>query len=191
MEDDNGYDITSFYDVQPGKKIPSEMPKKGPKQKYSIFDRVSFEKGREMLGGIIVEGMKSTGGTDIDWLIEHRGGFVILEVKEFHNEKITIKLGQILAYEKLHERLTDKGKCYLYFLGCGDDIDFDDLEAPIWYFEMSYWKNNAIPFNTEDKNYKMVKDRPLVYHIHKDYMNEITISKFRDILEKHWHEFEQ
>jgi len=192
MSDNDQYDFTSFYNAKSEKKI--SKPKnlnKSPKPKYTIFDKESFEKGREMLGGIIVEGMKSTGGTDVDWLIEHRGGFVILEIKELHREQISVRLGQMLAYEKLHERLIEKGKCYMYFVGCGYDVDFDDLDTPLWYFEMNQWKNNGIPYNTENEKYTMIGNRPSRYTIHTDYMTETTICEFREILENHWEEFEK
>ncbi len=55
--------------------------RKSPKAKYHIFDQSEFTRGREVLGDLIVHGMIASGGTDIDWLIEHRGGFVILEFK--------------------------------------------------------------------------------------------------------------
>ena len=79
--------------------------RKSPKAKYQIFDECEFTRGREVLGNLIVRGMLASGGTDIDWLIEHNGGFVVLEFKGFHNDKINIPLGQMIAYEKLHEKL--------------------------------------------------------------------------------------
>ena len=93
--------------------------------------------------------MIASGGTDIDWLIEHKGGFVILEFKGFYNDKINIAKGQMIAYEKLHEKLNQSAKCYLYVVGC-DDIDFSNPDATVWVFEMNQWKSNAILKNTSD-----------------------------------------
>ena len=99
--------IDAFYDKdRSGKDGPvPQVSRKSPKAKYQIFDESEFARGREVLGGLIVHGMVSSGGTDIDWMIEHNGGFVILEFKGFHNDKINIPLGQMIAYEKLHEKL--------------------------------------------------------------------------------------
>ena len=78
--------------------------------------------------------MMTSGGTDIDWLIEHKGGFVILEFKGFHNDKINIAKGQMIAYEKLHEKLNIATKCYLYIVGC-DDIDFSNPDSTITFLK--------------------------------------------------------
>ena len=107
-----------------------QIIRKSPKAKYKIFDESEFTRGREVLGDLIVHGMISSGGTDIDWLIEHRGGFVILEFKGFHNDKINIPKGQMIAYEKLHEKLNQSTKCFLYVIGC-DDIDFSNPDSTI------------------------------------------------------------
>ena len=64
--------------------------------------------------------MKTSGGTDIDWLIEHNGGFMIFELKIFHDDRILVSKAQIIAYEKLYENLS---KCHVLFIG-HDDIDF-------------------------------------------------------------------
>ncbi len=101
----------------------NQIVRKSPKAKYQIFDEQEFARGREVLGNLIVHGMIASGGTDVDWLIEHNGGFVILEFKGFHNDKINVAMGQMIAYEKLHEKLNQSTKCYLYIIGC-DDIDF-------------------------------------------------------------------
>jgi len=73
------------------------------KPKHTISDSKSFQKGREQLGQLILKNMKITGGTDVDWLIERKGGFIILESKEFHDNYITVPLGQMIAFEKLHD----------------------------------------------------------------------------------------
>ena len=54
--------------------ISEKNIRKSSKAKYQIFDESEFTRGREVLGEIIVHGMLASGGTDIDWLIEHKGG---------------------------------------------------------------------------------------------------------------------
>ena len=46
-----------------------QIIRKSPKAKYQIFDESEFTREREVLGNLIVHGMITSGGTDIDWLI--------------------------------------------------------------------------------------------------------------------------
>ncbi len=166
-----------------------QIIRKSPKAKYQIFDESEFTRGREVLGDLIVHGMIASGGTDIDWLIEHRGGFVILEFKGFHNDKINIPKGQMIAYEKLHEKLNQSTKCFLYVVGC-DDIDFSNPDSTIWVFEMRQWKSGAIPKNTSDI-YGEDSGRQNKFIVYREYMEEISVEKLRDIVDSHWKEFER
>ncbi len=166
-----------------------QIIRKSSKAKYQIFDESEFTRGREVLGDLIVHGMIASGGTDIDWLIEHRGGFVILEFKGFHNDKINIPKGQMIAYEKLHEKLNQSTKCFLYVLGC-DDIDFSNPDSTIWIFEMTQWKSGAIPKNTNDI-YGEGSGRQNKFIVYREYMEEISVEKLRDIIDSHWKEFER
>ena len=166
-----------------------QIIRKSPKAKYQIFDESEFTRGREVLGDLIVHGMIASGGTDIDWLIEHRGGFVILEFKGFHNDKINIPKGQMIAYEKLHEKLNQSTKCFLYVVGC-DDIDFSNPDSTIWIFEMRQWKSGAIPKNTSDI-YGEDSGRQNKFIVYREYMEEISVEKLRDIVDSHWKEFER
>ncbi|MEE8384033.1 MAG: hypothetical protein V3R39_03720 [Nitrosopumilus sp.] len=166
-----------------------QIIRKSPKAKYQIFDESEFTRGREVLGDLIVHGMITSGGTDIDWLIEHRGGFVILEFKGFHNDKINIPKGQMIAYEKLHEKLNQSTKCFLYVVGC-DDIDFSNPDSTIWVFEMRQWKSGAIPKNTSDI-YGEYSGRQNKFIVYREYMEEISVEKLRDIVDSHWKEFER
>ena len=166
-----------------------QIIRKSSKAKYQIFDESEFTRGREVLGDLIVHGMIASGGTDIDWLIEHRGGFVILEFKGFHNDKINIPKGQMIAYEKLHEKLNQSTKCFLYVLGC-DDIDFSNPDSTIWIFEMRQWKSGAIPKNTNDI-YGEDSGRQNKFIVYREYMEEISVEKLRDIIDSHWKEFER
>ena len=162
--------------------------RKSSKAKYKIFDELEFTRGREVLGEIIVHGMIASGGTDIDWLIEHKGSFIILEFKGFHNDKINIPQGQIIAYEKLHEKLNQVTKCYLYIVGC-DDIDFSNPDSSVWIFEMNQWVNNTIPKNTTDiYDEKLNKQNKFI--VYREYMEEISVEKLRDLIDLHWKEFE-
>jgi len=169
-------------------QIAKQVNRKSPKAKYQIFDESEFTRGREVLGDLIVHGMMASGGTDIDWLIEHRGGFIILEFKGFHNDKINIAKGQMIAYEKLHEKLNMATKCYLYIVGC-DDIDFSNPDSTIWIFEMNQWKSGAIPKNTTDI-YDDEVGKQNKFIVYREYMNEISVEKLRDLVDSHWKEFE-
>jgi len=166
-----------------------QIIRKSPKAKYQIFDESEFTRGREVLGDLIVHGMIASGGTDIDWLIEHKGGFVILEFKGFHNDKINIPRGQMIAYEKLHEKLNQSTKCFLYVVGC-DDIDFSNPDSAIWIFEMAQWKSGAVPKNTNDI-YGEDSGRQNKFIVYREYMEEISVEKLRDIVDSHWKEFER
>jgi hypothetical protein len=151
--------------------------------KHTITNSEVFQKGREQLGELILQKMKITGGTDVDWLIERRGGFIILESKIFRDNQISIPLGQMIAFEKLHERLTSGGKCYFYVFANDDVTDFTNPKSAIWYFEMKHWKNGTISQNkTKTGKY---------YSIKKEMMTEIPISDFRSLMEGHWNEFEK
>ena len=150
--------------------------------KHTITRSEVFQKGREQLGQLILKNMKITGGTDVDWLIERRGGFIILESKEFRDNQISIPLGQMIAFEKLHERLRSGGKCYFYVFANDNITNFTNPESSIWYFEMEDWKNGTIP----QKKTKTGK----YYSIKKDSMVRIPIKDFRALMEDHWKEFE-
>ncbi len=166
----------------------SQIPRKSPNAKYKIYDEQEFARGREVLGNLIVRGMIASGGTDIDWLIEHNGGFIILEFKGFHNDKINIPKGQMIAYEKLHEKLNQSTKCYLYIIGC-DDIDFSNPDSKIWIFEMNQWKKGAIPKNTREFN-EDVQVKQNKFLVYREYMEEISVEKLRQIIDSHWKDFE-
>ncbi|MEO2201385.1 MAG: hypothetical protein ABGW47_01700 [Nitrosopumilus sp.] len=166
-----------------------QIIRKSQKAKYQIFDESEFTRGRDVLGDLIVHGMLASGGTDIDWLIEHNGSFVILEFKGFHNDKINIAKGQMIAYEKLHEKLNQSTKCYLYVVGC-DDIDFSNPDSTIWIFEMNQWKSGVIPKNTRDI-YGDESGRQNKFIVYREYMEEISVENLRDVVDSHWKEFER
>jgi len=151
------------------------------KPKHTISDSVKYLKDKTKLGGLILEGMQTTGGTDIDWLVEHNGGFIVLENKEFNHDFISIKIGQMIALERLHEKLDCDGKCHL--LVCGyDDIDFKNPESLIYYFDMREWKEGKI---LSEKDTKFKK-----YKVFRKDMRPMTLNEFRRLMEKYWKEYE-
>jgi hypothetical protein len=166
----------------------NQIVRKSPKAKYQIFDEEEFTRGREVLGNLIVQGMRTSGGTDIDWLIEHNGGFVILEFKGFHGDKINIAKGQMIAYEQLHKKLNQSTKCYLYIIGY-DDTDFSNPDSKFWIFEMNQWKIGVIPKNTSDiyEDARSIGNKFIVY---REYMEEISVETLRKVIDSHWKEFE-
>jgi len=191
MTDETQDLINTIYDKKTPKQVqntPEKIQRKSSKAKYQIFDESEFTRGREVLGEIIVHGMLASGGTDIDWLIEHKGSFIILEFKGFHNDKINIPQGQMIAYEKLYEKLNQATKCYLYIVGC-DDIDFSNPDSSIWVFEMRQWKNNVIPKNITDI-FNEESNKQNKFIVYREYMEEISVEKLREVIDSHWKEFE-
>jgi hypothetical protein len=191
MIDEAGDLIDTIYEkkiLNQLENLPDKITRKSSKAKYQIFDELEFTRGREVLGDLIVHGMIASGGTDIDWLIEHKGSFIILEFKGFHNDKINIAQGQMIAYEKLHEKLNRITKCYLYIVGC-DNIDFSNPDSPIWIFEMNQWRNNIIPKNTTDI-YDEKSNRQNKFIVYREYMEEVSVEELRDLIDSHWKEFE-
>lgn len=188
-------DTSDLIDTLYEKEIPSnsnqnsQQIRKSPKAKYQIFDESEFTRGREVLGDLIVHGMIASGGTDIDWLIEHNGGFIILEFKGFHNDKINIAKGQMIAYERLHEKLNQSTTCYLYVVGC-DDIEFGNPDSSLWIFEMNQWKTGAIPKNTSDI-YGDDTNRQNKFIVYREYMEQISVERLRGLVDSHWKEFEK
>ena len=183
--------INMIYDKKNSNSSQNPAEKilrKSSKAKYQIFDEAEFTRGREVLGEIIVHGMLASGGTDIDWLIEHKGSFIILEFKGFHNDKINIPQGQMIAYQMLHEKLNKSTKCYLYIVGC-DDIDFSNPDSPVWIFEMNQWKNNIIPKNMTDI-FDQESNKQNKFIVYREYMEEISVEKLREVIDSHWKEFE-
>lgn len=192
MDRDTDFLIDTFYEKESlleEKYKMNQIIRKSPNAKYQIHDEAEFTRGREVLGNLIVHGMIASGGTDIDWLIEHNGGFIILEFKGFHDDKINIAIGQMIAYEKLHEKLNQSSNCFLYIIGC-DDIDFSDPDSKMWIFEMRQWKNDVIPKNTRDiYEESMVQQNKFV--VYREHMEEISVESLRKIIDSHWKEFEK
>lgn len=82
----------------------------------------------------------------------------------------------MIAYEKLHEKLNQTTKCFLYVVRC-DDIDFSNSDSVIWIFDMNQWKSGAIPKNTNDI-YGEVSSRQK-FIVYREYMEEISVEKLQ------------
>ncbi len=156
--------------------------------KHKITNPELFAKGREVMGNIISKRMKTSGGTDIDWLIEHNGSFMIFELKTFHDDRIVISKAQMSAYERLYENLPS---CHVLFIG-HDDINFKDMNDPVWFFEMRDWKSGKIPHvedNLSDPSYGDGQVRG--YKVERDFMEPIDVKILRDKIDNIWEKFEK
>jgi len=155
--------------------------------KYKIANPELFAKSREILGNLISKRMKTSGGTDIDWLIEHNGGFIILELKTFFDDRILISKAQMSAYMKLYENLL---KCHILFIG-HDDIDFTNLDDSVWLFEISQWRSETVPHverSLTDSTYD--ENEVAGYRIEREFMEKIDVKILRDKIDSIWLEFE-
>ena len=76
----------------------------------------------------------------------------------------------------------------MYIVGC-DDIDFSNPDSSVWIFEMNQWKNNIIPKNTKDIFDQKI-NRLNKFIVYREYMEEISVEKLRDLIDSHWKEFE-
>ena len=168
------------------KKVHYEMDDMdGPKHK--ITNPMLFAKGREVLGNIISKRMKTSGGTDIDWLVEHNGGFMIFELKTFHDDRIVVSRAQMSAYERLYENLP---RCHVLFMG-HDDIDFKDLNDPVWLFEMRDWKSGKIPHVEDNLVDPAYGDSKIIgYKVERDFMELVNVKTLRDKIDQIWESFE-
>ena len=152
------------------------------KPKHTLSDSKEFQEGREKMGGLILEQMETTGGTDLDWIIERKGGFIILEWKRLIKDRISIPLGQMITFENLYYKLNLDSKCHFLIFG-SDDIDFKNPDSKIWYFDMADWVHNKIKYK-HDMGYGY--RRWLVY---KQDMTETSVGEFRTVIDKYWNEF--
>jgi hypothetical protein len=153
------------------------------KPKHVISDKGKFIEDKAKLGGLILQGMKASGGTDIDWVVEHRGGFIVMENKTFVKDRIYIALGQMITFEQMYKKLNADGKCYFLVFGFDDEVDFKNPLSIIWYFDMEDWENGKICPN------RIVQLKK--YGIDRTEMTSITLKGYRMLIEKYWKEFEQ
>ena len=54
---------------------------------------------------------------------------------------------------------------------------------------MNQWKSGEIPKNTTDI-YGDDTDKQNKFIVYREYMNEISVEKLRDLVDSHWKEFE-
>lgn len=154
--------------------------------KHKITNPELFAKTREILGNLISRRMKTSGGTDIDWLIEHNGGFMIFELKIFHDDRMVIPKAQMSAYEKLYMGLS---KCRILFIG-HDDIAFTNLDDPVWIFEMSEWKKGFIPHIEVNYTESHKNEFSSGFIVEREFMEKIDVKILRDKIDQIWSEFE-
>ena len=176
-----------FHDGKPVRNIKdltSNAVSERRKAKFVIGNPDAFAKSREILGNIISQDMMTSGGMDVDWLVERKGNFIILEIKTFHDDRIRIPLGQIIAYQSLHASLNKITKCYLYVIGV-DENDFTNDNNGIWIFEMKEWSDHKIPhlLRNADSN---ARDG---FVVERSFMRQITVQALRNLLESAWKEF--
>lgn len=155
--------------------------------KHRIINPELFARGREVLGNIISKRMKTSGGTDIDWLIEHNGGFMIFELKTFYDDRIIISRAQMAAYEKLYISLP---RCHILFIG-HDDIDFKNLNQSVWLFEMSEWKSGKIPHVESILTDPSHGEKTSGYKIEREFMEKVDVKILRDRIDGIWIKFEK
>ena len=153
------------------------------KAKHSLFDKEKFAEERAKLGDLILEGMKTTGGTDVDWVVEHRGGFIVMENKTFVNDWISLPVGQMITFEQMYKKLNSDGRCHFLIFGFDHGIDFKNQDSLTWYFDMDDWDNKKIcPKRTV--RYKK-------FGVHRREMTPISLKQYRMLMEKYWKEFEK
>jgi hypothetical protein len=155
--------------------------------KYKIENPELFAKSREVIGNLITKMMVTSGGTDVDWLIEHNNGFMIFEFKIFHSDLFIISKAQMLAYEKLHDSLD---KCRILFVG-HDDLDFKNLWDHLWFFEMKHWKSGDPAFVSIQNAERAYNDNETQnYYIPRRIMEEIDVKHLQDMIDSIWKKFE-
>ncbi len=152
------------------------------KPKFTLNDKEKYAEEHAKLGQIIVDGMKTSGGTDIDWIVEHRGGFIVMENKTFSKDWISLPVGQVILFEQMYKKLNSDGKCHFLVFGFDDNIDFKNQASMLWYFDFDDWLNGKICPNRKITFKK--------YGIHRREMTPISIRQYRMLMEKYWKEFE-
>ena len=190
--------VDSFY--QDSKESQKKMmvdsikqeSKKESKAKHTIGNYGAFSKSREILGNIITQEMKTSGGMDVDWLVEHNGGFIILEIKSFHDDRLFIPLAQMIAYVSLYKNLNHSGRCFLFVVGIDDDNDFTNPQEPVWIFELNQWLDKTIPhLKDESVQYSNQTKKTQRYFVERAFMTPTSVQGLRELMESAWQEFER
>lgn len=153
--------------------------------KYTLNDKKKFADEREKLGFLVTKGMQVSGGTDIDWVIEHRDGFIIIESKTFSKNWINIPKGQVITLERMYKKLNSDNKCHMFIFGFEHDTDYKNSQSVCWYFTMHEWltKQKFIQKRHSPAKYGS-------YGISKHDMTRITLDEYRELMDMIWQEFE-
>jgi len=147
-----------------------------PKHTISNIDR--FNEDREKISSFITQDMQIVGGTDVDWVIERKNGFIVLETKTIFENHISIKKGQMIALTSIYKKLNSSGKCKFFIVGLNSNFNFEDELSNVYYFEMSDWVFD----NTKSK----YDTKYGVYKIQIENMKLVSLKTFRGILDKYW-----
>ena len=188
MSEDLPNDLTGFYTAKPVERKKREIiidyeNDEGYKPKYKIKNLDEFRRGREILGNLIIKKMITSGGTDIDWLIEHNGGFIIFEIKRIWSDTIVIRKGQMLSYQRLQEQLK---KCHIIFVA-HRGIDFTNPNDYVHVRELKeLLKDPALHDNTRHDDELEGEEG---YAINVSFMDEMTVDELRDKIDFIWKEF--
>lgn len=128
--------------------------------------------------------MVTSGGTDIDWLIEHNGGFIIFEVKRRGKDTITIRKAQMWLYQALQKQLD---KCHIFFIA-HEGTDFKNPNDFVYVQELSkLLKDPALQERTEfDDEFEDEEG----FRIPISFMEDMTVDELREKIDKLWKEFE-
>lgn len=171
-------------DVDSDDRVLHDAPNSGieweEQPKFNLKYPEVFTKNRRNLGNIIINRMKTTGGTDIDWFIEHNGHFMIFELRQMIDNFMSISKAQMYAFEALYKKL---GNCHFFLIGY-EDIDFSKAEEHIWFLELGGWINNAN--NIRDQS--TTQQIPKKYLLGKDVLHDITVNQLRSIIDTTWND---
>jgi hypothetical protein len=152
-----------------------DLQDEGNQPKFELKNPEIFTKNRKNLGNIITNRMKTTGGGDVDWLIEHKGHFIIWEIRTFHDGIATISKAQMHMFQTLCNQLT---YCDFLFIA-HDDIDFKNPKDSVWIFDMRHWEKHL-------KNHSDELSNSSKYVFNKSMLNEIDVKILRDMIDASW-----
>ena len=155
-----------------------------PKKPIRDFD--TYVKDKLIHGNLVSEVMSTTGGTDVDWLIEHDWGFMLFETKVFRGNKISLQWGQMTAFVRLYTRLKANSNCVFFIVGFEGDVDFKNDDMHIHYFTMDEWlgkEGKKVPY-TYDKKFKK-------FEVNRYSMHPIKMKEFRELIDQTWKKFQE
>ena len=148
----------------------------GNKPKFQLKNPQIFTKTREILGNIIVNRMETSGGADVDWLIEHNGHFILWEVRTFNDDIVTISKAQMSMFQTLFHQLKS---CDFFFIA-HNDIDFKNPREPVWIFSNREWEN-GLKEKSEKKSLNSSK-----YILKRDMLRKTDVKILRSMIDASW-----